>query len=63
MRIDRVKFAAAMARQDINCKRLGELTGLSRCTITAVKTGKSCNRITAAKLVAVLGEDILEGGN
>lgn len=62
MRINREKFAAALVRKDINCKKLGELTGLSRCTITAVKTGKSCNRITAAKLAAVLGEDILEGG-
>lgn len=63
MRVDRVKLAAALARQDLNCKRLGELTGLSRCTITAVRTGKSCSKDTADKLARVLGQDILEGGN
>lgn len=29
MRIDRIKFAAALAQRDINCKRLGELAGVS----------------------------------
>ena len=41
MRIDRVAFAAEMARRDINQKRLAELSGVSRVTITAVKTGKN----------------------
>ena len=62
MRIDRVKFAAALVRNDLNCKKLGELTGLSRCTITAVKTGKSCSKDTADKLAKILGNDILERG-
>lgn len=60
MRINRVSFAAAMARADLNVKRLAELSGLSRGTITSVKTGKSCNRETAKKLVAILGSDIIE---
>lgn len=60
MRINRVKFAAAMARKDINCNKLAELTGLSRNTVTAVKTGKSCSPQTAYKLAAVLGRDIIE---
>lgn len=58
MRIDRVAFAAALARKDINSKRLSELTGLSRSTITSVKSGKSCSRETAEKLVSVLGREI-----
>ena len=60
MRIDRVKFAAASARKDINCKQLAELSGVSRVTITGVKTGKSCSKSTADKLAAVLGQDIIE---
>lgn len=60
MRIDRVNFAAALARADLNVKRLAELSGLSRGTITSVKTGKSCNKETAEKLAAVLGRDIIE---
>ena len=61
MRIDRVRFAAALARMDITCLKLAELSGLSRATITNIKSGKSCSQETAKKLVAVLGADIIEG--
>ncbi|OUP26267.1 helix-turn-helix transcriptional regulator [Faecalibacterium sp. An192] len=60
MRIDRVAFAAALARRDINQKRLAELSGVSRVTITAVKSGKTCSEETARKLAAVLGPEIME---
>lgn len=60
MRIDRVALAAEMARRDINQKRLAELSGVSRVTITAVKTGKSCSADTANKLVKVLGPSIIK---
>lgn len=59
MRIDRVKLIAEMARRDINCNRLVELSGVSRMTITAVRSGKSCSKETAEKLAAVLGREIL----
>ncbi len=59
VRIDRVAFAAALAQKDINCKRLAKLSGVSRCTITSVKTGKSCSENTAEKLAAVLGRQII----
>lgn len=62
MRIDRVEFAAALARADLNVKRLAELSGLSRGTITGVKTGKSCSQETADKLAAILGRDIIKEG-
>lgn len=62
VRIDRVSFATAMARLDINCKKLVELSGVSRVTVTAVKNGKSCSRDTADKLARVLGHDIIEKG-
>lgn len=60
MRIDRVAFATALARKDITCKRLAELSGVSRVTITSVKTGKSCSKETADKLAAILGRDIIK---
>lgn len=60
MRVDSVEFAAALARADLNVKQLAELSGLSRGTITSVKTGKSCSRETAEKLVAVLGRGIIK---
>lgn len=60
VRIDRVTFAAELARADLNVKRLAELSGVSRVTVTAVKNGKSCSQATAAKLAAVLGRDIIK---
>lgn len=63
MRINRVSFAAALARKDITCKNLAELSGVSRVTITSVKTGKSCSEETARRLSKVLGADILEEAN
>lgn len=35
VRIDRVAMIAEMARRDINCNRLVELSGVSRVTVTA----------------------------
>ena len=60
MRIDRVKLIAEMARRDIYCNRLVELSGVSRMTVTAVRSGKSCSKETAEKLAAVLGRDIIK---
>ena len=37
-----------------------EKAGISRGTVTAVKTGKSCSPQTAEKLAAVLGREIIE---
>ena len=60
MRINRERFAAALVRSDLNGNQLAEKAGVSRGTVTAVRTGKSCSPETANKLVAVLGKDILE---
>ncbi|MEY8313239.1 helix-turn-helix transcriptional regulator [Oscillospiraceae bacterium 42-9] len=60
IRIDRVTFAAALARADLNVKQLAELSGVSRVTISSVKSGKTCSQDTANKLVSVLGSDIIE---
>ena len=60
MRINRVVFAAALASKDLKVYELAEKSGVSRPTITAVKSGKSCSKDTAEKLAAVLGRNILE---
>lgn len=62
VRIDRIKLVAAMARLDLNGNRLAEKAGVSRGTVTAVRTGKSCSAETAEKLASVLGRDIIEKG-
>ena len=53
--IDRVSLIAEMARKNISCNQLVELSGISRVTITAARSGKSCSRETAEKLAAALG--------
>lgn len=60
MRIDRVKFVAAMARADLKVCELAEKSGVSRPTITSIRGGKSCAPETARKLAAVLGPDIID---
>lgn len=60
MRIDRVAFAAALARKDINQKKLAELSGVSRATLSAIRGGKACSPDTANKLVKVLGPSIIK---
>ena len=62
MRIDRVKLIAEMARQDLTVLALAERSGLSRMTVTSVRSGKSCSKATAEKLAAVEGRDIIEKG-
>lgn len=60
VRIDRITFAAALARLDLNGNQLAAKAGVSRGTVTAVRTGKSCSKETAEKLAAVLGRDIIK---
>lgn len=64
MRIDRIKLATAMLRADLSVNALAEKSGLSRVTVTSVKSGKSCSKKTAEKLAFGLGlalADIMEG--
>ena len=58
MRIDRIKFAAALAMADISSQELAKRSGLSRVTISSVKTGRSCTKATAQKIASGLGVDI-----
>lgn len=62
MRIDRVRVVTEMARKDLTVKRLAEMSGLSRVTVSSIKNGKSCSKETAEKLAAILGRDIIEKG-
>ena len=55
LRINRVAFATELARADINLKTLASRSGLSRSTITSVRSGKSCSQETANKLASGLG--------
>jgi len=55
LRIDRVKFIAALARADMTTVKFSAKIGLSRGTLSAVKGGKSCTETTAQKIADGLG--------
>jgi DNA-binding Xre family transcriptional regulator len=55
MRIDRIKLIAEMARQDININDLSEKACISRCTLSALRGGKSCTENTVKRVAAALG--------
>ncbi len=45
MKIDRVKFAMALAKENISCLKLAERTGLSRVTITKCKIREELHKV------------------
>lgn len=55
MRIDRIKFVAAMTKMDVTTIKLAEKTGLSRGTISNIRQGRSCSDETAQKIADGLG--------
>ena len=60
MRLSRAKLAVEMIRQDVNGKWLAKASGLSRSTITGVKSGKSCSDETAKKIAEALCVNVLD---
>ena len=63
MRIDRVKLIAEMARQEIGVADLAEKANVSRCSITAMRCGKSCRENTIKHVCSALNvpmESLLE---
>lgn len=60
MRIDRIKFVAALAKQDMTQKKLAELSGVSRATINYIKSGKSCTDEVGEKIAKALKMPISE---
>ena len=55
MRINRVVLAAEMARREWTGKRLSEVSGVSRVTLSAVRGGKAIAPKTAEKIAGALG--------
>lgn len=51
MRINRIKLIALMAEKDMSVEDLVLKTGLSRSTISHIRSGKSCSKKTAERLV------------
>ncbi len=60
MRIDRVKLIAEMARQEISVKDLAEKSGVSRVTVTSMRSGKSCSANSVHHVACALGIQVEE---
>ncbi len=60
MRIDRVKLVTELAKRDMTQKRLAELSGVSRATVTSIRGGKSCSDEVGQKIAKALGVDVTE---
>lgn len=58
MRIDRVKLIATMAERNMTCTKLAKLTGISRSTVTSVRSGKSCTYETASLIADALRVEV-----
>lgn len=60
MRINRKKLAVLLIEKDMKVLQLVEKSGVSRCTVSAVRSGKSCSPETARRLAEALGVDVTE---
>lgn len=58
MRIDRVKLIAEMPRQNVSINELSEKACISRCTLSALRGGKSCTKNTVKRVAAALGVSV-----
>lgn len=55
MRIDRIKLISELAKRDMTQSKLAELAGVSRATVSYIKSGKSCTDEVGNKIAAALG--------
>lgn len=63
MRINRIKLVTELTKRDMTQKRLAELSGVSRATISNIKAGKCCADEVGQKIADALGvraEEIME---
>lgn len=54
MRIDRYKLTAELMRQEMTQKKLAEIAGISRASVTYIKGGKSCSDEVGHKIADAL---------
>ena len=60
VRIDRIKFVTELEKRDMTQKRLAELSGVSKATISYIKCGKSCSNEKGQKIAQGVGVDVTE---
>lgn len=60
VRIDRSKLCLIVLKNDLTFKELSDLSGVSRQTLSAVKSGKRCSGDTAKKIASALNMDVCD---
>lgn len=60
MRINALKMLVLMGKQGMNIGQLAKASGVSRQTISCIKSGKSCTPTVACKIASALHVDINE---
>lgn len=55
LKVNRVALISEMARQDIRCCELTEKAGLSRSTITEMRSGRTCRLTSINRVARALG--------
>lgn len=60
MRVNRIKLITLMAEKDLKIYELANISGLSRATISTVKSGKSCTYDTAVKIAKALNVPVTD---
>lgn len=60
MRIDRVKLITEMAKREMKISELADKAGVSRNTVSSVRSGKACSEDSACRIAAALGVDVSE---
>ncbi len=58
--LDGKKISKLLIEQDMFTNDLVEKSGLSRTTVSAIKSGKRCNQLSASKIASALGVDVTE---
>ena len=63
MKLDRIKLITEMARRRMTVVEMAKITGISRVTITNVRSGKSCSAAVGYAIAKALNmgpADLLE---
>ena len=60
MKMNKVKFICELARRDMTINAVAEKSGVTRTTISSIKSGKSCTPVTAGRSAKALDLDVAE---
>ena len=60
MKIDKIKLTVAMIKKGYNVQQLAKAAGVSRTTISYIRSGKTASLDVSVKLALALGVDLKE---